>query len=139
MWNCETGNVSSVLVSKTISMSVLFLISLEGFQTYFYSFFNWDFFHTRLNSHCNNEQPRISLWSSIYTIMIFSPMRNSDHVAVWISIGFPTYSKGCSFSMHSFWLFWCWLGWSLWSSKMFQWRISCCFYCCLLILWMGQG
>ena len=48
----------------------------------------------------------------------------------WLSIKF---TKGCSISLHSLWLFSCWLGWSSWSFErcsMGGYLWTWCFCCC---------
>ena len=59
--------------------------------------------------------------TSICSTVALPPLGNSDHVAVSVSIDFSTNSKR-SISSHSFWLFLCWLRWSLWSFERCSWE-----------------
>ena len=52
--------------------------------------------------------------SICYTIA-FPPLGNSDPVVASVSIDFLSNSQWDSVSLHSLWLFSCWLGWSSWS------------------------
>ena len=52
----------------------------------------------------------ISFYASICSTMAFPPLWISDHVVVSFSIDFPSNSqRGCPVSLHTLWLFLCWL------------------------------
>ena len=59
----------------------------------------------------------------IFLILVFFPLWLSPFWEIWtilLSLSLLTFlqpQRGCFFSSHSFWLFFCWLEWSLWSFK----------------------
>ena len=79
----------------------------------------------------------------IFLILVFFPLWLSPFWEIWtilLSLSLLTFlqpQRGCFFSSHSFWLFFCWLEWSLWSFKgnpnfqgILNWMIKILHYYC---------
>ena len=79
----------------------------------------------------------------IFLILVFFPLWLSHFWEIWtilLSLSLLTFlqpQRGCFFSSHSFWLFFCWLEWSLWSFKgnpnfqgILNWMIKILHYYC---------
>ena len=79
----------------------------------------------------------------IFLILVIFPLWLSPFWEIWtilLSLSLLTFlqpQRGCFFSSHSFWLFFCWLEWSLWSFKgnpnfqgILNWMIKILHYYC---------
>ena len=76
-------------------------------------------FPTRIPD-CDSHSPALmdlfySSDASICSTMAFPPSGNSDDVDASDSTDFPITQNRMPVSLHSLWLFSCWLGWSSWS------------------------